>query len=387
MKQIKNAWILIIGSFLIMTTIIISCKKDSTPPPVVPKTEIASISPTSAYAGDTVTITGANFTGATAVSFGGTPAAAYAVVSATTIKAKVGTGASGSVSVVAPGGTATLAGFTFNSGLPPVDGYTSSNDIEPASLIGYWPFDGTSTEKVHGKNPILNGGPAPTYITGKLGQAISLDSAWLTYDSTATSAGSTTNPYESNDTLQNGFTLSLWAQAGQTEILSTLFQLSSPKVANWPVLGIQYRKHGDNSFDFDGGLTNVDGTGTHPTYAAAFKEPTFMDTLSWAYLVMTYDTTNRSLNYYVNGVLANSFDLKSAGGPFPDLNAALLMITPNFATIGAAESATTTPGSSNGPAGYMAYGIKANIDDIRLFNKTLTSKQVNDLFVLGNQGR
>ncbi|MEP6713126.1 MAG: IPT/TIG domain-containing protein [Ferruginibacter sp.] len=386
MKQTKNAWLVIISG-LFMTAAIPSCsKKDSTPPPPAPKTTITSFTPGSGYSGDTITIAGTNFTGATAVTFGGTGAKSFTVVSATSIKAIIGTGTTGSVSVTAPTGTASLAGFTFNSGFPPVDGYSSSNEIEPASLIAYWPFDGNATELKHTAVPVLMGG-TQTFVTGKIGQAVHLAAGWLTYGTAATSASADNTTFASNDTLRNGFTLSLWAQAPQTETLSTLFQLSSPAVANWPVLGIQFRKHADNSFDFDGGLTNVDGTGTHPSYAAAFKEPTFMDTTSWTLFTMTFDAGNKSLKYYANGKLVNTVDLKTTGGIFPDANDVLLMVTPNYATIGAAESKQTTPGSTNDPAGYMAYGITGNIDDIRLFRKTLTDKQVNDLFVLGNQGR
>jgi hypothetical protein len=63
-----------------------------------------------------VNITGTNFTGATAVSFGGTAATTFTVVSATRINATVGAGASGTVSVTTASGTGTLAGFTY---LPP----------------------------------------------------------------------------------------------------------------------------------------------------------------------------------------------------------------------------------------------------------------------------
>lgn len=87
---------------------------------------IVSFTPTSALAGTTVTITGANFTGATAVSFGGVPATSFVVVSPTSITAVVGAGASGDVSVTAPKGTTTLAGFTFL--VPP-----SINSISPDS--------------------------------------------------------------------------------------------------------------------------------------------------------------------------------------------------------------------------------------------------------------
>lgn len=78
---------------------------------------ITSFTPTSAGPRDTVTITGANFTGATALTFGNTPAKYYKVISATAIKAIPGSGTSGDVVVTTPAGTGTLAGFTYL--LPP----------------------------------------------------------------------------------------------------------------------------------------------------------------------------------------------------------------------------------------------------------------------------
>lgn len=74
---------------------------------------ITSFTPTIAKSGTTVTITGTNFTGVTTVAFGGTPVASFTVSSATSITAVVGSGASGSISVFTPGGTASLPGFNF----------------------------------------------------------------------------------------------------------------------------------------------------------------------------------------------------------------------------------------------------------------------------------
>lgn len=78
---------------------------------------ITSFTPTIGFAGSTVTITGAFFTGATAVTFGGTPATSFTVDNANQITAVVGAGSTGTVSVTTPGGTGTSVGtFTFNSG-------------------------------------------------------------------------------------------------------------------------------------------------------------------------------------------------------------------------------------------------------------------------------
>ncbi|MFI5187546.1 MAG: IPT/TIG domain-containing protein, partial [Chitinophagales bacterium] len=80
----------------------------------IPGPTIVSFVPANAGSGDTVTITGTNLAGATAVTFGGTSASSYTVVDSTKIIAKIGAGASGSVSVTTPGGTAKSAGFTFD---------------------------------------------------------------------------------------------------------------------------------------------------------------------------------------------------------------------------------------------------------------------------------
>ena len=79
----------------------------------LPPPTITSFSPTSAATGQTVTITGTNFTGATTVSFGGTAAASFTVVSATSITAVVGAGKTGNVRVVTANGAITKSGFTY----------------------------------------------------------------------------------------------------------------------------------------------------------------------------------------------------------------------------------------------------------------------------------
>ena len=109
MKQLKQF------SAIAILMILFSCKKTETPVvnPTVPAPTISEISSTSGIAGDQITITGTNFTNVTAVKFGGTAAASFSVQTATTIVATVGSGASGDVSVITPGGTGKLAGFVF----------------------------------------------------------------------------------------------------------------------------------------------------------------------------------------------------------------------------------------------------------------------------------
>lgn len=80
--------------------------------------QITSFEPKEASAGEQVTITGKNFTGVTAVSFGGTPAQQFSVVNDNSILAKVGAGASGNIQLTGTIGVSEIAGFSFKG--PPV---------------------------------------------------------------------------------------------------------------------------------------------------------------------------------------------------------------------------------------------------------------------------
>jgi len=263
---------------------------------------------------------------------------------------------------------------------PPIDGFNSSDEVKPGNLIGYWPFDGTTTEKVHGSAPVLTGGTS-SFVAGRIGQGIHFNNGWLTYPAAATGAGSNNTGFNSNDTLANGFTITLWTQVPDTSLLTNLFQLSNAGVPNWPLAGLAYRKHAgapSSSFDLDGGIANVDGTGTHPTYGDAFKQPAFNDSLSWAFVAMTYDTTGggHKLNYYSNGIKRGTIDLTTiANKPFPGPPSPvqdLLMVAPNYATIGTFESTATTPGGAGTIPSFMSAGITGTIDDIRFYNTALS---------------
>lgn len=102
----------------------------STEPPV-----ITSFSPTSAYTGQGVTITGSYFTGTTAVSIGGKPASSFYLTSPTSLSATVAAGSSisGDVTVTNPYGTASLSGFTFIP--PPTITAISSSSGAAGSII------------------------------------------------------------------------------------------------------------------------------------------------------------------------------------------------------------------------------------------------------------
>ena len=99
--------------------------------------------------GNTITITGSGFTGTTFVTFGVTTATSYTVVSDSIITAIVGTGSSGSVSVMNSLGTATKAGFYY---------------IQPPTISSFTPASAGSGIRV-----TINGANFPGVTSVKFG--------------------------------------------------------------------------------------------------------------------------------------------------------------------------------------------------------------------------
>ncbi|MBC7946863.1 MAG: VCBS repeat-containing protein [Chitinophagaceae bacterium] len=87
---------------------------------------VSSFTPTFSGMAGVITITGKYFTGTTAVSFGGTPAASFIINSDVSITATVASGSSGNVSVTNAFGTGTLAGYTYYPP-PTISSFTPSN--------------------------------------------------------------------------------------------------------------------------------------------------------------------------------------------------------------------------------------------------------------------
>lgn len=101
------------------------------------KPVITRFNPTSQQVGFGVVIFGAHFTGTTQVSFGGTPALRFTVLSDTAIGAVVGIGSSGNVSVTTPYGTATKSGFTYipSDTAPPVIRFFTPTSASAATRV------------------------------------------------------------------------------------------------------------------------------------------------------------------------------------------------------------------------------------------------------------
>ena len=74
---------------------------------------IQSFTPQSAHSGDTIYISGSNFNGTSNISFAGTAAVSFILLNDSTVKAVIGNGATGNVSITTINGTAIKNGFVY----------------------------------------------------------------------------------------------------------------------------------------------------------------------------------------------------------------------------------------------------------------------------------
>lgn len=123
---------------------------------IPPTPTVSSFTPLSSGQFGVITITGTNFISVSSVTFGGTPAASFTVVNATTITATVGTGASGSVAVINGGGSGSLAGFTFKSPISlPITFDNASVDYTTTDFGGPIQVSSVDVDPTNGANQAL----------------------------------------------------------------------------------------------------------------------------------------------------------------------------------------------------------------------------------------
>jgi len=132
------------------------------------KPAITKFTPVSGPVGTSVTITGTNFTGATAVKFNGTAATVRTVNSATSITATVPAGATtGKISVITPGGTGVSTdSFTVTPSKPTIISFTpASGKVGTLVTITGTNFTGATAVKFNGVATTAFTVVSPTKIT------------------------------------------------------------------------------------------------------------------------------------------------------------------------------------------------------------------------------
>jgi hypothetical protein len=252
--------------------------------------------------------------------------------------------------------------------LPKFDGYGSSKDIVPESLVAYWPFNGNLTDSLSATTGVATG---TSFSTGVEGQGLQgADNAYVV-----------TNIPAAVKALHS-FTISTWVKmplnTGATGIVSVAHNANF-----WGNFDIFYDNGGsattgvlkvhvfNNAAKLDapgGGVNAWEGgyTVVNPWNV-------------WTQIAVTYNDATSTVNVYFNG---KSVGTNTAAGFAPlDWSAATKMV---FGTL----QFQTTPSltTNTGAQGWASF-VNGQIDQIRVYNSPLTASQLDALYNLEKAGR
>jgi Concanavalin A-like lectin/glucanases superfamily len=247
--------------------------------------------------------------------------------------------------VVAATGTFTLTGEAATFGNP---------ITVPSGLTHYWPMNsGSPFADVIGSNTMSDGGVASTGVTGQIAQGLHLNG----------NGSSTISDLELGSIAVNGaFSYSVWIKPDSLATQMQLFMAASPgDLAKYDAVfanGSLYISIYDSGGNDDIALSSNAGA---------------IVAGSWQHLVCTYDggTSSAGMAIYVNGSAISASD--SSGGTFT---------APN--PTAQASAFGNYPAVS--PHYAAAKDFLGAVDDLRTYNRVLSSSEVTAIYTAGQSG-
>jgi hypothetical protein len=272
--------------------------------------------------------------------------------------------------------------------LPPIGGYNNSNEVGAANLKAYWPLDANGNESKGGTAPTSSAGV--TFGAGGVkGQAATFANGYLYYASAVGGALASNQP----------FTISAWVQAANNFIDGgnppannhpyQYLQLARPNQlfgnVNLLIEAGQYKTTSDtltfkSIYSDAGGLQdNINNYGIAGTEYKVVKKG---GTNQWIHVVTTYNPTGGTgsqsvLRIYADSVLVSNKNFENRG-------AASFAYTPHEVIIGGWYN--NIPGKVVTPDTWTT-AFTGKIDEVRMFNKLLTTAEIYALYELGKVGR
>jgi hypothetical protein len=389
MKLIPGKLSLIAAACIAFVAVITtqSCKKTSTPPGPsgLSVTSGASDTVGKTY---TLTIVGANLTGATVTTTAAGVTITSVTATATTITGTIAIGSTATpgpvtLTITTSAGTST-ATITVVA-IPLIGGYASSDSVAAANLIAYFPFDGNANDTKGLMTPTVNG--TITYTTGVRGQSYQgAAGAYATYTPSAAFAS------------LPSYSLSVWYQlpatdpsystvTGQDTLTQGFFFLYG--TSTWLINNDIEQFHGD-SVRMHAGFDDI----ASPAYQG-FVPETF-DTgaiAKWVHFVVTYNGGTSSYVTYQNGIATGANTAFTNGvylTPNPLYTDGTMTTPLGNLGFGAEVPTKVVVGSwPDGLFGQVAANstFRGQLDEMRVFNKALTQTEVTGLYLNGKAGR
>lgn len=248
--------------------------------------------------------------------------------------------------------------------LPTFGGYSSSQQIEPASLVAFWPFSSSLADSLSGVTGVSTN---TSFGNGLSGKGLAVSSTGYVVTNTPTAVKSL-----------HSFTISVWVNmplnTGATGLVSVAHSQNF-----WGNLDIFYDNGGSATtgvlkvhvFNKSGATSGSDAWEGGYTVANPWN--------TWVQILVTYDDTKSTVNVYYNGALAGT-NTVSGFAPL-DWSAAKQMVfgTLQFQTTPSLTSATTSQG--------WAANVNGTMDNIRVYSTPLSVSEVSALYNLEKLNR
>jgi len=259
--------------------------------------------------------------------------------------------------------------------LPNIGGYPSSDSVASSNLVAYWNFDGNQNEIKSGTAATSSANA--TYTPGIEGQAIKLDSGYVFYNSIPSLNGMTS------------FTVSAWVQVRNNydtlgnAFTSMIFQLSKPTSTFGDInLGLEtsWKPAANDTLVVHGWYTDP-SNGLQDNRNDPFGNPpvgVVLDTTGkWINVMMTVDNNNPvNCLIYANGVNIGAYSNRGTNVYTPS--------TPSSVIIGGWLN--NVPGQPH-TSDTWPHAFVGSIDQVRVYNKVLSSDEISALYQLEKAGR
>lgn len=271
--------------------------------------------------------------------------------------------------------------------LPPIGGYNNSDEVAASALKAYWPLDGNGKEIESNTSPSTT--VATSYVTGIKGQAANFNYGYMAYPE-----------IPALNTTSGSASISVWVKVANNKTdpaavstTSPIFSLTRTGEA-FGNLNLMAETHGlvtSDSIQMKGvfRIKNADGSEFGGDAVNMIKQESWMDAThtwaankiggQWAHVVYVYDGPTATNKIYVNGAKISNSAWEVRNGGAPKL---LNHFLPTRPVIGALE---TVVNGTNVDTWNAA--LKGGVDELRLYDKTLTTAEIGALYELGLAGR
>lgn len=273
--------------------------------------------------------------------------------------------------------------------LPSYNGFSSSKDIEPASLVSYFPFTGSTTDSVGNLTGTTTG--AITFGNGVSGKDLQgAADAYVVYSNPGTVIPALTS-----------YTVSFWMNTANAGGLARgIFSLNNP-TDFWGSLDIYLDNPPSTDPKGDTLIFKVHMANTNVPWSGVFVQSKVPKAIStWTHMLVSYDAGTSVFNIYQNGTAIGVSGVGGTTGfvtspviPGDDptktstLYGPLKFPGPTAMVLGTWQFQTNPSLTTAATAQSWAGSFMGGLDNFRIYSKALSAAEVTALYNLEKAAR